>query len=103
MCNCAGGGSFSPTQLYEAYVPTQEQIILNQNCPYSYSQLVTWLGKLQAIKDSETNDIYNITMFKLNSDLGYLKSALNYPKNLCFFESQLAGIYQLINQIDGVE
>lgn len=102
---CPGGcgGSRVVTNDYQAYVPKQEYQSLNQDCPYTYSQLVAWLNQLEQVKSTDTYDIYHITLFKLNSDIGYLRSALNFPKNLCFYEAQLAAILQLINIINNVE
>lgn len=99
-CSSCGGAKISMPD-YQTYNPPPQELISNENCPYTYSQLVSWLGMLMEVKNSATYDMYDVTLYKLNSEIGYLQSALNFPQNLCFYQSNLAAILILINKING--
>ena len=99
-CGCQnGGGTTSPA--YNPPAPVAPSI-LNENCPYTLELLQEWHRKLKMAKDLQQADLLQISNFQLNSYIGYVQSAINFPSYLCFYQSQLATIAQVIANIDAL-
>lgn len=58
-------------------------------CDYSLDQLRVWIGKLICCKDTGLYISLKISAPLMNKTLGNVKSALNYPTNICYFKKEL--------------
>ena len=101
-CPCENNNSAQPiNNLYNRLI-ISDPPPAQGDCPYSIELLTVWKAKLENIKDQQQVDLIGITGYQMNSYLGYVQSALNFPQNPCFFETNLAIIAQIITRIDGL-
>ena len=105
-CGCGGGGGNKNAvkedqQLFKSAPSVQHfKQQESEKCNYTVELLQSWLTKLSNLKISQNVDLVGITYPLLNSYIGYVKSALNYTNNICYFSKELAPIVQVINKID---
>lgn len=99
MCNCGSSGGCQSTTNNIQNLNAKTHPV-NPNCAYTLEILENWKVMLEDIKSSGTEDLYNISKFQLNSYLGYIQSAINYPKNICFYENYFAPVVQIAEQYD---
>lgn len=108
-CGCGGGNKLLAKE-QQHIVPSEskkvvsdqskERIAQTGNCNYTVELLRGWLTKLTNLKSTQNVDLVGITYPLVNSYIGYVRSALNYTNNLCYFSKELAPIVQVIKKID---
>ena len=69
---------------------------------YDFEKLTSFYNKLMLVQATDQLKVINLTPAKFNSYVGFVASALNYPKNYCFFKQQLDEISQVILLIDAL-
>lgn len=104
-CGCGGGGANknannNVVQQQLAKSTSPQNLKQEEKCNYTAELLKDWLNKLTNLKTSQNPDLVGITYPLLNSYIGYVRSALNYTNNICYFSKELAPIVQVINKID---
>lgn len=86
-CNCGGG---SNTNQIQKTVKTQEQLVTPPiDCFYDKEILSNYKKLLDTVKEKELFSEINLNIRAVNSYLGLVQSALNYPDNYCILEPQL--------------
>lgn len=65
-----------------------------QTCTYTLEQMTAWKSLLDCAKEKHLFPLKD-----LNAGLGTVKSALNRPDNVCYFQNYLRLVEPLINQI----
>ena len=92
MCGCAKGRSGgNPTYIEPS--PNVHGVSSVDDCPYSFEQIQDWLNKAICFKEKNLyTQIANMTEAMVNSYVGTLMSALNYPTNICYFRTMLEEI-----------
>lgn len=94
----AASATVPKSQLRKALLP--EQTVSNEECNYTLPLLKEWETKLQKVLNQGSSDLLGISPFQVRQHLSYVKSAINYKRNLCFYAPFLAKIVQVIQQID---
>jgi hypothetical protein len=93
MCNCGMGSSPAPRTsqptFQRAQVPPDE-------CPFTLEMVEGWLVQEQCFRNNGYYANTGITLRQLNIYEGTLKSAINYPTNICYFQSQLGDVSSFI-------
>lgn len=108
MCGCANGGGSGSGAGWKAsgtsfrHLQNGAEQVPNEECPYTVELLRQWDQKLTTAKNQQQFDLLGVTPFQINSYLGYVKSALNYPAVLCFYKDHLNVITQVIESIDAL-
>jgi len=69
-----------------SYRKVKEKI---ENCLIDKELLTKWKSVLKCIKLNNRYTEANITISELNSSLGYIQSALNYPDDYCYYTEEL--------------
>lgn len=96
-CNC-GSSDFQN----QPETSPEVMAFFNSDCSYTLEILREWQTKLQNAVINQQLDLLHLTGPQMNSYLGYVQSAINFPKNLCFYEIKLAEISQVITNIDAL-
>lgn len=73
--------------------------ISSSDCIYTQDMLTDWLTSLKCAKNKNLTGIFNITVYRLNSYIGIVQSALNYSTNPCYFKAKLDEIKTLVDSI----
>lgn len=68
----------------------------NSDCSYTLEQVQGWLTQVQCFVNNGYYVGTSITQRQLNIYIGTLKSAINYPTNICYFQTQLADVSNFI-------
>lgn len=100
MCGCAGTVG-TTTQGLIHYSPNQNLQI--EDCEYTIEQLKVWLDKLICAKDTGLYLEIGISGQLMNKHLGIVMSAINYASNICYFQTDLDLIGDLIILINDSE
>ena len=82
-----------------AYKTLPPQKVVDLNCQYTLDQVKKWSELLICFKENGYYSTYNISGKDLNKALGIVLSAINYPTNICYFESELNNIFNIITII----
>lgn len=72
---------------------------VNTNCEYTVEILSDWLTALKCVKNKNLSTSFSITLVKLHSYIGIVKSAINYSTNICYFKVKLDEIKVLVDTI----
>lgn len=62
------------------------------DCDYDNTILRNWYNMFDCIKKNSKHEEIGLTTAKVNSYIGYIQSALNYPDNFCFYKDVLDDI-----------
>lgn len=90
-CNCGSNTSSASAATIQSDTIHSQMVI--QDCPYTIEDINRWLDKVRCFKDKGLYiTMPNITVAMLNSYIGTLLSALNYPTNICYFQPMLQDI-----------
>jgi hypothetical protein len=88
-CGCGAGVVRSSPQVF---VRQNTQTQAPADCQYTMDQLNSWLAQLICCKNKGLYTSLGINAPTMNKYLGIVMSALNYPTNPCYFQSQLGAI-----------
>lgn len=88
MCNCGKGTSNIQSTLQNK-TPVKT-ITAPQDCFFNKEILQNYKNLLEQIKEKNIISEAGLTIKSINSYLGLVQSALNYPDNYCLFEQQLS-------------
>lgn len=86
MCGCGSAVSYGT---YQPVTTNRELPRSTEYCPYTKSVLIQWLKILNCIKAQNKKSLIQASDFNINSLLGIIQSALNYPDDYCFYKPQL--------------
>ena len=89
-CGCGASTVRSSPQVFVARRENASQA--PADCQYTMDQLRSWLALLICCKDKALYMSLGIGAPTMNKYLGIVMSALNYPTNPCYFQSQLGPI-----------
>lgn len=95
MCGCSSGASTTLT-LNKVASFSENKLRAEEPCDYTIEQVNNWLDKINCYADKALYLTTNITKRRLNIYIGALKSAKNYPSNLCYFKKELQEIENII-------
>jgi hypothetical protein len=68
----------------------------SKDCDYTKEMLEKWYKLLYCVLINNKANFIGITNQKINSFLGYIQSALNYPENYCYYMDTLSDFEQNI-------
>lgn len=68
----------------------------SSDCNYTKALLEKWYSALYCVRINNKSDAIGITNQKINSYLGYIQSALNYPENYCYYLNEIDSFQQNI-------
>lgn len=90
MCGCTGSGIIS------SYVPGLGQAAPTgytpEDCDYTTEVIRNWYNMFDCVKKNSKQADIGLSVENVNSYLGYIQSALNYPDNLCYYKDKLDDI-----------
>jgi hypothetical protein len=98
MCACGGGGGGGST-LDTPQARVYQPIDTPEDCPYTLEQLEEWRRLLLCIRDGGYSAELGFSEARMNGAVGIVVSAINYRRNLCYFQPQLEQIAPMIFQI----
>lgn len=93
---CSSCGSLSGITQIKRIIRNNTPIL---DCIYTQDMLTDWLTTFKCVKTKNISALFNLTVYKLNSYLGIIQSALNYSTNPCYFKPKLDEISPLIDTI----
>lgn len=93
---CASCGSNKLVRPITNVQRTQVNFAPVEGCTYTMDQLNTWVTKLICCKDKVLYLQLGINAQTMNKYLGIVMSALNYPTNPCYFQTDLDVISDFI-------
>lgn len=87
--SCGGGGN---TQSYPYMTAQHNNLQLAQqpeNCSLTAEVLTKWLNILTCIRTQNKGYLVGLEGFTMNSLVGVVQSAINYPNNYCYYQPNL--------------
>lgn len=81
-------------------IAANESFTVNENCPFTLSELTGYKERLYCIKSRELYTDAQTTEATINSYLGIVTSAIYYPSDFCYFQPSLEIIKTFIENLD---
>lgn len=88
MCSC-GSTNQNNVVINRVNENTQNNIVFDENCEITSELLNNWKQILLCIKNNIAFETVGLSEFNINSLLGIIQSAINYPDNYCYYSPQL--------------
>jgi hypothetical protein len=90
-CNtCGGGNAGYVSGTYTARIPR----VPDPNCTVTIEMLIQWRAILNCIKTAGKFEQAHLSEPELNTFLGLVQSAINYPDDYCYYMDRLTSFQQ---------